>query len=481
MARADISALRDQAAAAIEKGKLDKAIELYAQLEAAEPAAAAWPKKIGETERRAGNHAGAVVALERAVDKFVAAGFLVQAIAVCKLILQIDATRGSTLQRVAELTAATRPAVSPTELLEMAPQKPPRPVAPPPTPPRPAARHSLPAMIHDTGPRSRRQAANAIEIAAIVPTARKLTNSDGSQSGISLIEFELPEIEVLPEPEHASVAARRDPAARLALRRTPLFADLPPRVLEGLVDRMELLSFEAGQIIVREGDPGTCLYVISEGAVSVETGGIELTLLGPSSFFGEISLVTDLPRSATIRAVDRVELLSIDREIIRAAAIERPDLVAVMLKFVRDRLIDRGARTSELFLPFTEGERAALATRFELVEIVPGVELIVEGERADGRYVMLAGTVEVRRGARAIATLGTGDVFGEISLMSGGGSTATVHTTTRVLALRLPAKIFQEVIMTHPQVLAYLGELSERRAPNEGDDEPFLDLHVDLL
>ncbi len=479
MARPDVSALRDQASQLVEKGKFDKAIEIYGQLEAAEPHAAAWPKKIGEVQRRAGNNPAAVAALERAVDKFVAAGFLVQAIAVCKLILQIDGAHGSTLRRVGELTAATHPAASPSDMMAPEPPKPAtKPPPPPPAPVRQAARHSVPAIIVSKAPRHE---ANAIEMASLVPTSRKLTKPDGSDSGISLIEIDLPEIEIIHHVPDESLAARLEPGARLALRRTPLFADLPPRVLEGLVNRMELLSYEAGDTIVREGEPGTRLFVISEGEVSVETRSVELTRLGPSAFFGEISMVTDLPRSATIRAIGHVEVLAIDREVIRAAASERPDLVTVLLKFVRERLIDRVARTSELFLPFAEDERASLAKRFELVEVVPEVALINQGERADGLYIMLAGQVAVLRGEELVAGLGTGDVFGEISLMSGGGSTATVRTTTRVLALRLPAKIFQEVIMTHPQVLAYLGELSDRRTPRDGEDEPFVDLHVDLL
>ena len=494
MPRVDISALRDEAATAVERNKLDRAVELYAQLEAAEPGAAAWPKKIGEVKRRAGKPKEAIAALERAVDKFVAAGFLVQAIAVCKLILAIDATHDSTLRRVAELTAATRPLASPSDFRITAPPRRagatpglasspalivaalPTDDAPPPPPPR---------RVAMTVPRTKtaRVSATAIEIASIVPTSRALTKTDGSLSGISLIEIELDydTDDPAPAPVTTSLAARLDPQARLALRRTPLFADLPPRVLESLVNEMELHEFEDKGLIVREGEPGTKLYVISEGEVAVESKGVTLTTLGPSEFFGEISMVTDLPRSATIRALGHVELLAIDAATIRAAAAERPELVTVMLKFVRDRLIDRVARTSELFTPFTEADRGSLATKFELVEVVPDVELITEGQRADGLYLLLAGTVDVRRADQSIAELGTGDVFGEMSLLAGGGSTATVRTTTRVLALRLPAKIFQEVIMTHPQVLAYLGELAERRTPDADEELEFVDLHVDLL
>ena len=93
----------------------------------------------------------------------------------------------------------------------------------------------------------------------------------------------------------------------------------------------------------------------------------------------------------------------------------------------------------------------------------------------------VAGKVEVQRsGEGVLATLGSGDVFGELSLLANTGSTANVRSISRVLALRMPASVFQEVIMTHPQVLAYLGELAERRTPRAQAEE-FLDLHLDML
>lgn len=473
MPRVDISAVRDEAAKAVERGKLDRAVELYAQLEAAEPASAQWPKRIGEVLRRANKNAPAIAALERAVDKFVAAGFLVQAIAVCKLILQIDAAHAHTLRRVAELTAATRPLASPDDFKPSRPtgatpglvsspaiiveQKPV--AAPPPMPPRRTA-----AIIQRAAP-------SFVDL----PTSRKLKRTDGSETGISLIEIE---IDYDVEEVDPAPVEKLTPEARLALRRTPLFAELPPRVMEQLVEKMELHEAEAGDAIVREGEPGTSLYVISEGEVAVESRGTQLARLGPSSFFGEISMVTDLPRSATIRALGHVEMLVIDSKVIRAAAAEQPQLVTTMLDFVRNRLVDRVAQTSELFAPFNGEDRTSLAKRFELVEVVPGVELIVQGARADGLYILLAGTVDVIRDGGSIADLATGDVFGEMSLLAGDGATATVKTTSRVLALRLPARTFQEVIMTHPQVLAYLGDLSERRTVYEISE--LADFHVDL-
>jgi CRP-like cAMP-binding protein len=155
--------------------------------------------------------------------------------------------------------------------------------------------------------------------------------------------------------------------------------------------------------------------------------------------------------------------------------------VTALLHFVRDRLVDRVARTSPLFRPFSDDERAQLASRFEVVEVDAGTQLITFGQRADGLYVMLAGKVDVTRaGEGSLATLASGDVFGEMSLMGQRGSTADVRAVTRVLALRLPAAVFQEIIVTYPQVLEYLGDLTSSRSRLSRAEE-FLDLHITLV
>lgn len=534
MARKDISTLRDEAMVAVEKGKLGKAVELYEELEEREPQSAAWSKRLGETHRRAGSNTAAVAAFERAAEKFVQTGFLVQAIAVCKMILQIDPQNIDTVERLAALAPTPRderepaidympsqprghaqaPAHSPTSVplaaLERAIDAEPAPVTSPdeplmpapPATPRAAAHHHRapdPAMA-PPAPRARTRpqvsippgsSLDSIELASVVPGSQPQLNIDGRSSGITLlpiddfsgVEISLAELEEMPQVEPAPKAPAIGATARLALIRTPLFAQLHPRVLEQLIPQMALVELATDETLFVEGEAGASLFVIAEGEVTVESGGAELARLGPGAFFGEIALVTELPRSATVRALSPVQLLGLDRDLVREAAAEQPEVINVLLRFVRERLIGRMLRTSELFRPFADADRDALSGRFELVEAVPGAQLIVEGQRADGLYLMVAGRVDVTRaGAPApITQLTSGDVFGEMSLLSGGGSTASVTTASRVLALRMPAKTFTEVIMTHPQVLAYLGELADRRAPPKKPKGDFLDLHVDLL
>ena len=433
--------LREEAAAAIARGKHEVALNLYTELEQLEPAAATWPKRVGETHRRMGNTAAAIEAFERAVDRYVADGLLVQAIAVCKMVLQIAPTHVAIATQLAQLAMP-----SPAEVRAI------------------QSSRKLPRISLPPG-----GALDAIPLAPVMPDAKRIHFDDGSYSGITLIpvEISLDEIDTVD-------------TKRAALLATPVFAQLPQPTLERLIEKMELVDRSPGAVVFCEGEPGDRMYVVAEGEVIVESNGHELARLGAGAFFGEIALVTDLPRSATARAVGRVELLAIDRALLREAAGESPEIISVLLGFVRDRLVDRITRTSELFEPFTDDERRALAQRFEVVEVDAGSALITQGTRADGLYIVMAGKVEVVRDGKTIATLITGDVFGEMSLLAGRGSIASVRTATRVLALRMPATTFREVIMTYPQVLAYLGDLSSRRSLLK-QAEDLIDLHIDML
>jgi hypothetical protein len=95
--------LRDEAAEATAGGKHKRALAAYLELERLEPRDAQWAKRAGETYRRLGNNKNAIEAFNRSADRYAQNGFLVQAIAVCKLVLQIDPQHAATLRRLAQM------------------------------------------------------------------------------------------------------------------------------------------------------------------------------------------------------------------------------------------------------------------------------------------------------------------------------------------------------------------------------------------
>jgi len=107
--------------------------------------------------------------------------------------------------------------------------------------------------------------------------------------------------------------------AEIELREIPLFSEMDEQEVADIRAIMQEMRFRPGQVIIREGEMGDLFYVITEGHAEVlirDADGAELILheVGPGDFFGELSMLTNEPRSARIRAVDSVSTLALERD-----------------------------------------------------------------------------------------------------------------------------------------------------------------------
>lgn len=131
----------------------------------------------------------------------------------------------------------------------------------------------------------------------------------------------------LAEPEHADL-----------LRGIDVFAPLPPAAVEALARRLEPASYAAGATVMSTGDPADGFYVILSGRVEVTRDGRLLRTEGPGEYFGEIGLLRDLPRTATVTATEDTVLLGLGRADFLAAVTGTPAAVRAADAVIADRL-----------------------------------------------------------------------------------------------------------------------------------------------
>ena len=121
--------------------------------------------------------------------------------------------------------------------------------------------------------------------------------------------------------DHEALAPTRELAL---LRQIAIFRPLPPAMLDQLASSLIPVSATAGTEIVRKGDHGDRFYIVASGDVEVASLGEQVATLGPGEYFGEIALLRDVPRTATVRARTDVELYALERDEFLSAVTGHP-------------------------------------------------------------------------------------------------------------------------------------------------------------
>jgi CRP/FNR family cyclic AMP-dependent transcriptional regulator len=122
------------------------------------------------------------------------------------------------------------------------------------------------------------------------------------------------------------------------LRRVPLFAALSKRDLERLGGVADELDLAAGRTLIREGTRGHEFFVLVEGEAAVARNGRTVTTMRGGDFFGEIALVTEVPRTSTVTATTPVRLLVLTKRDFQRVLREHPEIQRKVLETLALRL-----------------------------------------------------------------------------------------------------------------------------------------------
>ena len=146
----------------------------------------------------------------------------------------------------------------------------------------------------------------------------------------------------------------------LPVVQTPLFPDFSVDELVEVIRGLELRSFAPGEIVVAEGEPGESVFVVTTGSVrtyvrDAEGRNAPVRVLGEGDFFGEVSLLEGSPRTATVTAAGRCELLEIDRLTLGKIAHKHPRVWSVVRSFYEKRARSEAELTARAGLPAPGG------------------------------------------------------------------------------------------------------------------------------
>jgi CRP-like cAMP-binding protein len=493
MSEAEVARLREAASEALKRGQHPLALRHCLDLEKLEPNDPRWPRRTALVLNRMNRTLDEIDALDRSAAKYEQAGDPLKCATVCNQILQLDPNHQTTRERLLRIhrklqpkAATPKPAWSApdeawvsqsssglarVELRRVA-------LARPAT--TRAGMYHIPLSDEDDSRPLELSAESdvplhlAAGLELTLDAGGNVTSRAAEQVRAEVFGAPPPKVDVLSEDDAIrAVEAELLQAAQTnaALTATPLFAELSEKSFSELLMHARPIALEKNQEVFHQGERGDALFVIAEGSVGVIDEGPPrrgINKLVEGDFFGEIALLSDRPRSATCIALEETQLIRIDREVMTKLIATDPEVLPVMLRFFRDRSVERLLSTNPLFTVLSEVDREAVKKRFRFLEVEAGAVMLSEGRQSEGLLLLLAGHANVVRqqGGRAVTlgTLGPGDLAGEMSLLTESPAVASVVAAERCFVIELPAAMFLKIVKSRPKAMEFIQRVIERRA-----------------
>jgi cAMP-dependent protein kinase regulator len=281
--------------------------------------------------------------------------------------------------------------------------------------------------------------------------------------------------EVIHEARRALEEAVTTRSAPPAIAPQPLFSSIAREGLRAMIEVFEVSTVPQGTVVIEEGTGGAEAYIVARGELEVKRtmeNGTSLLLarLTGGALFGEMALLSRAPRAASVVACRPSILLLGRKDALDAVAEREPEVAIELASHCRRRMVQNLVRTSPILSAVRAEERPALVERFETRVYEKGEKLISEGSNATGLHLIASGEVAVIRDESnepfVLATLGPGDIVGEVALVLRRPSSADVVAVHPTVTLHLATEKFMSLIREHPTILAELYDLAVKR-----DDE----------
>jgi CRP-like cAMP-binding protein len=247
------------------------------------------------------------------------------------------------------------------------------------------------------------------------------------------------------------------------LKQLPLMAVLPDTIIDELAGKLVEERYPAGHVLFRKDDPGGAMYLIKEGTVEVvldEIDGSESVLnhCGPGEALGQMSLLDEAPRSASVVTISPAIFYRLTTTEFRNAIKDQPDDVVEKLKNISVHLrlghLDI-LRKLPLFNHLHGDMLATLVSRLTVSHLEPGEAAFRKGDQGDSLYVIQEGWLKIvlqdTDGKELILNkVGPGESIGEMSLLDDEPRSASAIALSPAILLCLSRDDFLYAIANQP-------------------------------
>ena len=296
----------------------------------------------------------------------------------------------------------------------------------------------------------------------------QLADYHESVSHIDALQEEQKPVEETPQAEEMQEISD---VAQL-LKQVPLFEKVSVSELRGIHQNSTLRTYAANEMILANGNVQRSLFVILQGSVKIfgkdkDRRPMHLATLETGNSFGEFALFGKVDPNLSVVAERPSALLEISREMVLKLAKTRPQVTQSLKDLFKQRILDTALARVPLFSQLAPQDRKAVVARFTPVKAKKGVTIMREGTPGDCMYFLVSGkvgvfaslidadengTVTLPDEPLLLATLKSGDFFGEQAIVNDEPRSATVVALEDVGLLRLVKRDFKEVIQQHPWI-----------------------------
>ncbi|CAG9332462.1 PKG_39 [Blepharisma stoltei] len=218
-----------------------------------------------------------------------------------------------------------------------------------------------------------------------------------------------------------------------------------------LVKNMRFYEIGPRECIFEQGQPGFCFYVLSSGRVELRVDNERKDILKSGSGFGELALLDDRPRSATVRTIESCCLWGVSRETFKDAV---KKIMALNYEENKNFI-----ESVPIFKTFTNSQKDALLSSLVTQRFSIGERIVKQGDTGDLFYIIKDGLVSCTENDREIRQMGKGEYFGELALLNDFKRTATITAVGDVKLVSIGRKALIEVLGNNLEQIWYRNAL----------------------